>query len=159
MSEVERIWDLMQRSFEGGVWHGPALRPLLQEVTAEQAAARPIASAHTIWETALHVTAQEDAARRRLAGEPLGTLPPEQSWPQVCDTSPEAWLRARERFEDVHRQLRRAVADVPDSRLSDTVPGRDYPLYLMLHGLAQHALYHAGQIVLLQQAQGLTPAG
>jgi uncharacterized damage-inducible protein DinB len=159
MSEMERLWDLMQRSFEGGAWHGPALRPLLQDVTAEQAAARPIAGARTIWETTLHLTAQEDAARRRLQGEALGTLPPQESWPAVSDTSREAWRRARDRFEDVHRSLRHAVAALPDECLCATVPGRDYPMYLMLHGLVQHAQYHAGQIALLQQAQGLTPAG
>jgi uncharacterized damage-inducible protein DinB len=159
MSEMERLWDLMQRSFEGGAWHGPSLRPLLQDVTAEQAAARPIPGARTIWETTLHLTAQEDAARRRLEGEPRGTLANGESWPPMGDTSRAAWRRARDRFEDVHRRLRRAVAAVPEERLCTTVPGRDYPMYLMLHGLVQHAQYHAGQIVLLQQAQGLTPAG
>ncbi|HET8644932.1 MAG TPA: hypothetical protein VFO85_05555, partial [Vicinamibacteria bacterium] len=63
MSEVGRIWDLLQRSFEGDVWHGPALRPLLQDITADQAARRPIAGARTIWETVAHVTAHEEACR------------------------------------------------------------------------------------------------
>jgi uncharacterized damage-inducible protein DinB len=127
---------------------------VLLRVTAERRQLAPSA-AHTIWETMLHVTAQEDAARRRLEGEPLDSLPPPQSWPPVGDTSPDAWRAARERFEEVHRRLRRAVAEVSDSRLSETVPGRDYPLYLMLYGVVQHALYHAGQIVLLHRPGSL----
>jgi uncharacterized damage-inducible protein DinB len=159
MSETGRIWDLLQRSFEGDVWHGPALRPLLQDVTSHQAAARPIAGARTIWETVLHLAAHEDAVRRRIEGEPVGELPPQESWPAVTDESAPAWRRSRERFEEVHRRLRRALGAVPDARLNETVPGRDYPFYVMLYGLVQHALYHAGQIVLLQQAQGLQPRG
>jgi uncharacterized damage-inducible protein DinB len=159
MSETDRIWDLLQRSFEGDVWHGPALRPLLQDVTSGQAAARPIAGARTIWETVLHVAAHEDAARRRIEGEPVGELAPEESWPAVADDSAPAWHRCRERFEEIHRRLRQALAGVSDARLSEAVPGRDYPFYVMLYGLVQHALYHAGQIVLLQQAQGLRPRG
>lgn len=159
MSEVGRIWDLLQRSFEGDVWHGPALRPLLQEVTAEEAAARPIAGAKTIWETLLHVMAHEDACRRRLEGEPVGELPAGESWPDVANPAPQEWMRTRERFEDGHRRLRQALGRLSDARLADTVPGRDYPFYVMLYGLVQHALYHAGQIVLLLQAQGLTPRG
>ena len=88
MSEVGRIWDLLQRSFEGDVWHGPALRPLLQDVTAEEAAARPIAGAKTIWETVLHVMAHEDACRRRLEGEPVGELPARESWPERMPVMP-----------------------------------------------------------------------
>lgn len=159
MSEVGRIWDLMQRSFEGDVWHGPALRPLLQDVTAEEAAARPIAGARTIWETVLHVMAHEDACRRRLEGEPVGELPIHESWPVVEDPGPGEWMRSRERFEEGHRRLRQSLSRLADSQLADTVPGRDYPFYVMLYGVVQHALYHAGQIVLLLQAQGLTPRG
>jgi hypothetical protein len=41
---------------------------------------------------------------------------------------------------------------MPDSRLTERVPGKDYDIYFMLHGAVQHALYHAGQIALLKKA-------
>jgi hypothetical protein len=41
-SEVERIQGELQRAFEGEAWHGPAVLELLRDVTAKQAAARPI---------------------------------------------------------------------------------------------------------------------
>jgi hypothetical protein len=54
MSETERIWDLLQRSFEGGeAWRCPSLRDLMGDVSAEQAAARPIAGAPSVWELVL----------------------------------------------------------------------------------------------------------
>ena len=159
MSETARIWDLLQRAYEGDVWHGPALRMLLESVGAAQATARPIAGAYTIWEQTVHVAAHEDAVRRRVEGEPIGELPPETSWPQVADTSTAAWHATLERFEAGHRRLREALWSFPDARLNYVVPGRDYPYYLMLYGVVQHALYHAGQIVLLMQAQGLEPRG
>ena len=89
----------------------------------------------------------------------MGELPAEEDWPEVAESSGPAWRHARERFEEAHRRLRRAVGALPGQRLEETAPGRDYPTYLMLYGMIQHALYHAGQIVLLQQAQGLTPRG
>jgi len=39
---------------------------------------------------------------------------------------------------------------VPDDRLSDTVPGRDYPFHFLLHGVVQHSLHHAGQMAMLK---------
>jgi uncharacterized damage-inducible protein DinB len=159
MSETDRIWDLLQRSFEGGeAWKCPSLRDLLASVTAEQAAARPIAAAPTIWELLLHTTASEDVVRRRLAGETVETLPDELAWPKPPDTSSAAWLKAKLDFGEARRALRQAVASFPASRLTEAVPGREYPFYVMLHGAIEHALYHAGQIEMLMVAQGARPA-
>jgi hypothetical protein len=36
--------------------------------------------------------------------------------------------------------------------LSEQVPGKPYDIRFMLHGAAQHAAYHAGQIALLKKA-------
>ncbi len=159
MGESDHIWDLLQRAYEGNVWHGAALRKLLAEVTPEQAAARPIPGAHTIWESALHVATYEDVIRRRLEGQRIGKLPSERGWPAVADTSHTAWRRTLDALDDGHRQLRQAIAEFPDTRLNETVPGRDYPFYLLLYGAVQHDLYHAGHIVALMQAQGLEPGG
>ena len=50
MFETARIADQLRRAFYGGAWHGEALFEILRGVTAKQAAARPIKSAHSIWE-------------------------------------------------------------------------------------------------------------
>jgi len=159
MSETERIWDELQRSFEGGdAWRCPSLRDLLAAVSAPQAAARPIAGAPTIWELLLHATVYEDVARRRLLGESVDTLPDETAWPQPGDTSAAAWLQAKLDFGEARRALRQAVASFPEARLGETVPGREYTCYVMLHGVVEHALYHAGQIEMLMVAQGVRPS-
>jgi len=53
MRESERIADQLKRAFEGKSWHGPSLLEILKDVTAGQAAARPIPGAHSIWEIVL----------------------------------------------------------------------------------------------------------
>ena len=50
MTEIERISNQLKRAFEGEAWHGPAVLQVLKEVTATQAAAKPIPKAHSIWE-------------------------------------------------------------------------------------------------------------
>ncbi len=159
MSETARIWDLLQRAYEGNVWHGPALRELLESITAEQAAARPIPGAHTIWEITLHLVAYEDVVRRRMEGQHIEELPSCQAWPTILDVSPTAWRQTLEDFETVHRRLRAALWDFPARMLDEAVPGRDYPFYLMLYGVIQHDLYHAGQVEMLALAQGAIPHG
>jgi uncharacterized damage-inducible protein DinB len=158
MSETERIWNQLQRSFEGNeAWKCPSLRDLLAEATAEQAQAHPIAGAPSIWELLLHTTAYERVACRRLAGEAVASLPGALAWPKPEAVSTDAWLHARLDFGDARRALRQAVAAFPEARLDEPVPGREYSFYLMLHGVVEHALYHAGQVEMLMLAQGVRP--
>ena len=56
MKESERIADPLRRAWEGEAWHGPPLKEILAGVTAAQAAARPAAAAHSIWEIVHHIT-------------------------------------------------------------------------------------------------------
>jgi uncharacterized damage-inducible protein DinB len=118
-----------------------------------------VPGAPSIWELLLHVAASADIARRRLTGEEMETVPEEVAWPGPQETSRDAWGRAVDAFEEAYRGLRQAVAGFPDSRLTEAVPGREYPFYVMLYGLMEHALYHAGQIEVLMAAQGVRPDG
>jgi uncharacterized damage-inducible protein DinB len=152
-SEIGRIIHQMEAAFDGEAWHGPALMELLADVSANSAAARPIASAHTIWELTLHVAAWEDVIRRRLGGEAL-TLTDAENFPTVTDVSDEAWDRAVQALIANHKALLATAAALPEERLGDQVPGKDYDVYTMLHGSAQHVIYHAGQIILLMRAVG-----
>jgi hypothetical protein len=86
--------------------------------------------------------------RRRLEGEEVGNLPPEQDWP-----APPRWDEAVARLGEVQRGLVEAVGRASDQRLGEPTPERQYSVYVMLHGAVQHALYHAGQIALLKRAQ------
>jgi hypothetical protein len=52
-----------------------------------------------------------------------------------------------------HDSLVKTVAALPEARLRDRVPGKRYDFYHLLHGIAQHELYHAGQIAILKKAQ------
>ena len=151
MDEIERIDDQLRRAFEGHAWHGPSLRELLADVTAEQATARPIPGAHSIWEIALHIAAWHEGVRRRVEGERV-ELSAEEDWPPVASTSEAAWQDALAVLERTHTELRRTVSRLADARLQEMVVGKDHSVYVMLHGLIQHDLYHAGQIALLKKA-------
>jgi len=153
MSETARIADQLRRAFSGDAWHGDSLFEILEDVTAAQAAARPIAGAHTIWELVLHIAAWDGAVLRRLSGTAV-TLSDAENFPAVTDTSDTAWRKTLAEVRRVHEELVAAVAALADSRLDEIVPGKEgahYTLYYMLHGVAQHELYHAGQIALLKK--------
>ena len=149
MKETTRIADELSRAFYGEAWHGDSLMEILGGVTAAQAAARPIKSAHSIWELVLHVSAWDGAVRKRMTGVAVA-LTGDANFPPVSDTSEAAWKKALEQVRRVHDELIAAVEKFPEARLADQVPGKEgahYNFAYMLHGLAQHA----GQIALLKK--------
>ena len=152
MGEVARIGSQLKRATEGGAWHGPALLELLADVSAEQAAARPVAGAHSIWELALHIAAWLDVARARIERNAPVRLSAEGDWPPVADAGEAAWLAARDRLERSHRALLGTVASLDDARLDEVIAGTTQTVYFLLHGVVQHTLYHAGQIAVLKKA-------
>jgi uncharacterized damage-inducible protein DinB len=153
MTELSRIEDQLRRAFEGDAWHGPALKEILSEVTPQKAAIRPIRGLHSIWEIVLHLSMWMQVVRRRLEGEVIVDLPPEEDWPAVRDTGKQAWSKCLKELEGSYQGLRQKISQLEDARLEQVVAGKGYSVYVMLHGVVQHNLYHAGQIALLKKAR------
>jgi len=155
MSESLRIADELSREHDGDPWHGSSLSSILRGVTAAQAAAHVVPHVHTVWQVVLHMTAWKQEVRRRLSGAPAGE-PEGGDWPEVGATTPEHWRETLQRLDDAQAALVAAVRALPEAALHErTRDGRDPSTgagvtnYVLLHGLAQHDAYHAGQIALL----------
>jgi uncharacterized damage-inducible protein DinB len=142
----------IKRTVAGPMWHGAALAELLENVTAEQAAAHPISGAHSIWEIVAHVTSWAEIARARVHGERIGEQPPEQDWPPVGAAAEAEWAILLRRLSESHRLLAQDVRHLDDATIEATVPGLEYRMYDLLHGVIEHATYHGGQIALLKKA-------
>ncbi len=158
MTEVERIVDQMQRAFRRDAWCGSSLQEALAGVSADCATARPLSNAHTIWEIVLHVAAWKGAVRQRLAGEPV-RVPVEGDWPAPTGGTAEAWRAAVNKLQQRHEELMKAVGELTERRLDDVLiteqnreSGGGVSCYITLHGMAQHDLYHAGQISMLKKS-------
>ena len=159
MDEINRIVDQLEREHSGDPWHGSPLSEILQGVTSSQAAARPLTSAHSIWELVLHIAAWKNEVRRRLSGAEAAE-PQEGDWPPVGEVSEAAWKDAREHLELAHRLLVSAVRDLRETRLFEPTNdarnrevGTGVTYYELLHGAVQHDVYHSGQIAILKKAQ------
>lgn len=157
--EGVRLATALGHAVEGTPWHGPSVREILDGVSAADAAAHPIPTAHSIWEIVLHLTAWCDEVRRRLH-EGEVRQPAAGDWPAVA-TPPDAaaWQAAQDAFVASHdalsAQLAAASVAQLDQRIGDE---RNAPLGSGLSaratawGIVQHAAYHGGQIALLKRA-------
>src|SRR5437588_9443634 len=159
MTEIERILNQLKRAYEGNAWPGLSVREALEGVTAEQATKRPLANAHSIWELAHHIAVWENAVRGRLEGDRAQiALASPEDWQPVGDQSEAAWERAKAALDRGERELCDAIARVSDSRLDEPILEGMSTVYVTLHGIVQHDLYHAGQISMLKEGAGLIPS-
>ena len=152
--DTERIQDQIRRAHDGHAWHGSSIKELLSGVTAAQAAERPVKNAHTIWELVRHMMVWRAVVCRRIGGDPVRSLTPARDWPAIGRSTDAAWAATLADFEQSQRQLLETVGRISDARLADMVPEHPYTFYVMLHGVVQHDVYHAGQIALLKKALG-----
>ena len=156
--ETKEIAELIERVMTGDPWHGASVRQALAGLDAEQAAHKPVAGAHSVWELVLHMTGWAREVQARLEGAAAGE-PAAGDWPAVVDATPVAWERDRRTLFEVHTALAAAIRRTPPAQLDEPVidhrdraAGTGMSKYLTLHGVVHHTVYHAGQIALLRRA-------
>jgi uncharacterized damage-inducible protein DinB len=165
MSELPRLLDQLRQAFDGEPWSGPALLTTLARLSAEPATQRPIAGAHSIWEITQHLTAWTRVVQRRLTENQVLQLSDADDWPaQPAQPTEAAWQAVLGALRAAHEQLLATAATIPDASLNhrigstfDRAQGLGSTAYATLHGIAQHYLYHAGQIMLLRKALSPIP--
>jgi hypothetical protein len=144
--------------FAGPAWHGPCFEEAIEGVTAADAAARPIAAGHSIFELTHHIGAWIGEVESRLRGN-RGGQPADGDWPAASATVDETtWREVVGRVRARHAALLSFLESFDGARLHAAVePSAANPAsrgvtgYVLLNGLAQHNAYHIGQIVLLRK--------
>jgi len=151
MREIDRLVDQMEQAHVGDPWTSAPLVPLLDGLTAEQASAKPIPDAHSIWEIVLHLIVTQEYIVE-LVRDISRPFEPGDEWPSVEERTEDAWRFTVERFRAGEAETREVVAaEVSDERLDAPFREGGTAAYNNLHGYIQHAFYHGGQISVLKR--------
>lgn len=149
--ENRRVAGQIGRSFSGTAWHGPSVMETLAGVNAAKALRHAGPEVHSIWELVRHITSWQQASLTTIQGGPYPSMSEEEDWPPVNETSEAAWQADLDHMKQVSAALVAACREFPEEKLDDLVPGKEFNYYYLLHGLAQHNIYHAGQIAMLKK--------
>ncbi|MBS1545241.1 MAG: DinB family protein [Bacteroidetes bacterium] len=146
--ETERIVRILEKTFDKQPWYGSSIMEVLSQVTPEKAHQR-IGTSHTITELVLHMTTWRQFAIHRLQGDNNFEVSEAMNFPHAGSIQ-----EAVKALHQSQMKLLEAAASFPDERLGDLVPSKTqrYTYYTLLHGIAQHDIYHLGQIALLLKA-------
>ena len=156
--EIAQLVAILDQAYNKTSWHGTNLRGSLRRVTPAQAAWRPSAERHNIWEIAVHAAYWKYAVARRLTGGTRGSFPLKGSnWFRRPQGAPAdaAWKQDLRLLDDMHTALRNAVIQLSPNDLPKTPPGKKVSSFAVVSGAAAHDLYHDGQIQLLKRLMPL----
>lgn len=158
MPERDRLLDSLRRVHDGTPWHGPSRADVLRDVTAAEAAYRPSADAHTVWEIVLHMRSWTEEVLKRAQGSVPGE-PEHGDWPAMPSPHNDAnWRATLTSLNEAHAALLRFVAAMPESKRAtlvadrpDDAPESGITQRAMIRSLAEHDVYHTGQLALLKR--------
>lgn len=151
MKETERIISLYESVYDGSPWIDVSLVPVLQKITAEQAAKRISKQWNTIWEIVQHIISWRANVLKRIQGEIIKS-PAHNYFQPVKDTSAIAWQKTLEELEMSQHKWINFLKKFKEKDLERIYSGNDLSYYEHIHGIIQHDIYHLGQIVLLAKA-------
>lgn len=153
--EIELLMHLIDQAYDKKAWHGTNLRGSIRGLTIEQALWRPAPQRHNIWEIVVHAAYWKYIVRRRTLGEKKGSFPLKGSnwFSRDAGLTEKDWREDVALLEETHRSLREAIETLKPKDLSVIPAGSKVSNLAILHGIASHDLYHAGQIQLLKRLQ------
>ena len=146
-----RLADQLERSFQGGAWHGPALMEILAGLDVAAAWWHPNATSHSIAEIVGHLTYWLEDTWRQILGEARPQGESGSDWGHSAPESDADWQTVLTDLEAAHGHLQAEVLRLSESRLDEARPGSDTTIRGLLIGTLQHNAYHAGQIALLRK--------
>jgi len=153
MSEVDRILIHYDQVMAGDPWHGDPIARILDGMTAEAAAARPLPGAHSIWEILSHMTFWEGVVTKRLQGQRAG-LVEELNFPAMPAATDENWRKALDKFRASNQRFREELGKFVPTKLDELSAAGKRTYYEEAQGIIEHHLYHLGQIAMLRKTQG-----
>jgi uncharacterized damage-inducible protein DinB len=156
-AQADSLVGALERAHAGSPWHGPSRAEVLKGITAKQAAWRPAADAHSIWELVLHMRSwTEEVLRRAKGGVP--DAPENGDWPTMPAVSAAAWRDCVTSLDSAHEALIALVRTLDDSQLAERVkhrPGDALGTAIrvrgMIRSLGEHDIYHTGQVATLKR--------
>ena len=149
--EAPRILHALRKAYWGPAWHGPSVAEVLKSID-HTTAGKKMGQGHSIITLVGHMIAWRQFTIKKIQGDVNYEVPKEVNFPSYPNEITQAdWEKTLQQLEESQKTLEELVASQEEDWLDQSVEGRSYSFYVLIHGVIQHDLYHTGQIVLLHK--------
>ena len=154
---TDGLLESLKQAYDQSTWHGPNLCEALSGITLLQVLWRPAPERHNIWELVLHCAFWKHVVIRWLEGygDEEGFLRRPKDFPALPEATEANWQADVELLKVTHETLLERVRAFDKARLGKVIEaGNERSFADLILGVANHDIYHAGQIRLLRVLQG-----
>lgn len=150
MSLLNNIAQHVLDVHAGDNWTEVTIQQTLQDVTFREAALVTPASPNSIAMLLHHLTFYNEVVLQRLL-DIYHPIPQSNGFDMRPVTSEEAWQQLQHKNLQSAHALAEGILQFPVSRLFELTANGKTTYYKNLHGIAEHAHYHLGQMVILKK--------
>lgn len=148
MNEIKRLQSLFEKLYNGDPWIDISILPVLEELDADTASARPVKNCNSIWEIVNHLVSWRKNVVKRLKGEAIRT-PSHNYFKKINTPSEKAWRQTLQQLDASQKEWLQLLKKIKVSDFGKQYAGNNMTYYEHIQGILQHDAYHLGQIVLL----------
>lgn len=150
MSLLKNIAQHVLEVHEGDNWTEVTIKDTLQDVSLREAVTITIASPNSIAALLYHLTFYNEVVLQRLLGI-YEAIPSSNGFDLPVLSSEESWQKLKDNNLQSAHKLSEGILLFPEDRLFDLTANGGSTYYKNLHGIAEHAHYHLGQMVILKK--------
>ncbi len=150
--EIQSISNRITNVINGTPWFGESLFSLLQNIDPSKTNLQPAGATHSMTALLWHMNTWAAFIADWLEKKPFDPdALAREDW-RTLQPRTHTWEKGLIRFEKLHQQIISRLQKIKEDQwLQEKVEGRNYDFAFLLNGLIEHAIYHTGQIVLLNK--------
>ena len=143
------ITDLKE-CFDGKPWYGDSVMKKLDAVDW-QCVNDQIYGSKTIAILLQHIINWRIFVLKKLQGDAVYDIIIDElnDWTQAHISNEQEWNLMKQEIRNTQKELLELLANCTDELLDEKVPGKKYTFGPILQSIAQHDIYHLGQIAML----------
>ena len=149
MNITHLIAESIMQAYEGNNWTSVSIAETLQNVIFQEAMQQTNGSPNTIASLTHHLQYWNEIMMKRINGE-APEIGAANGFDVPAFQNEEAWKQLIESTHQSFIELSNAVKNFPEEKLMDITPKGKSSYYKNMQGIAEHAYYHLGQILIIK---------
>lgn len=150
--ELQPIIHHLKDVLDGTPWFGRPVYAILDETDPATAAINPGKTGHSALELLYHMLTWTEFTLERVQGTKAmdDETTEKLDWRKI-DPQKHSWEKGLAGFKAANNRIITLLGEKNDSFLDEKVDYRTYNFRVLLNGLAQHHIYHLGQIAYISK--------
>ena len=143
----------ISRQFNGDTFYSSNFDIVIKNIAAEDAVKKFSGFPNSVVEIVRHMTQWKIFCLRKLEGDAGFDIRDntDEDWMRFANLDEKVWREILRKHETTNKDLAAKIKDLADSKLDQTVPGRDYSFFYLLMGIIEHDVWHTMQIKFLKR--------